>query len=575
MSQPFQFDPKQITKSLENFQNFWLNAWKPSTNQANQANVDPMMQQWQNYLSTQSQAWQQSMQSMLTSLPAFTATDTNSEENASLSSAYFDNLQKVYERSCDFIQNQLNQAASQQGLSAEKVDNLQFMTRQYLAALNPKNYLMTNPDALKAAIDTKGQSLIQGMQNYMNDLEKGRITMSDDSDFVIGQNIAATPGKVVLKNELIELIKYTPTTPQVHEVPLLVVPPCVNKYYLMDLSPEKSLVEYLVSQGQTVFLISWRSANEEMKHFTWDTYVERGIIAASNAIKNITKQDKINALGFCIGGLILSTALCVMKARGEDCVNNVIFMASFADHSEPGDIRYFISEEFVRSREARVPKGGIVSGLELQATFSALRPDDLIWGYVQDNYLQGKTPSKFDLLYWNNDSVDLPLPMHTFFLRQFYLNNALTKPGTLRVCGIPIDLGEITIPTYFFAAEKDHIVPWKSVYMGIPLFTGSQEKKFVLGESGHIAGAINPVSRNRRGYWINDNLSQGDNEWLESATHLPGSWWQDLSSWLSTRSGKKIAAPKSFGNRAYPAISDAPGEYVTATALNAVMTHFM
>ncbi len=580
MNQPFQFDPKQIAQSFENWQKIWLNAWQQPTQTQNN---DQINQKWQSFLSNQSQIWQKNMQAMLQNMSQFpnatgaTGTTENPLNNAASfsSQAYFENVQKAYEKSCEFIQSQLDKNAQSNGLSADQVDNMNFMTRQYLSALNPKNYLFTNPEALKEAIDTNGQSLMQGMKNYLHDMEKGHISMSDDSSFEIGKNVAATPGTVILRNELIELIQYKPTTTQVNETPLLIIPPCVNKYYLMDLSPSKSMVEYLVGQGQTVFLISWRSATEEMKHFTWDSYVERGVLAATAAVCNITKKEKINALGFCIGGLILSTALCVMKARGEDSIANAIFMASFADHSNPGDIRFFITEELVRAKEAKVPMGGIVSGLELQATFSALRPDDLIWNYVQDNYLKGKTPSSFDLLYWNNDSVDLPLPMHTFFLRKFYLDNALTKPGSMRVCGVPIDLGDITIPTYFFAAEKDHIVPWQSVYSGIALFTNSSQKHFVLGESGHIAGAINPVTKNRRGYWINDNLTTSADEWLEKSEHLSGSWWNDLDSWLQTRSGKKVAAPKTPGNRAYPVLCDAPGEYVCATAINPVMTHFM
>ena len=343
----------------------------------------------------------------------------------------------------------------------------------------------------------------------------------------------------------------------------------------MDLGPQKSLVEYYVEQGYNVFLISWRSATEETKHFTWDTYVERGVISAVSAITSISKQDSINALGFCIGGLILSTALCVMKARGEQRIDNAILMTSMADHTEPGDIKYFLSEDVIRMREGKTAQGGIISGLELQATFSALRPDDLVWNYVQNNYLKGKTPTSFDLLYWNNDSVDLPLPMHTFFLRQFYLNNALTKPGSMSVCGVPIDLRNIDIPLYFFAAEGDHIVPWLAVYNGLHLYGNAQERRFVLGESGHIAGAINPVTKDRRSYWTGNTEGKTAEEWLATAENHKGSWWKDLNTWLSSRSGNLVNAPKTLGNSSHKPQADAPGDYVRAQAMNMVKAHLV
>lgn len=574
MNQPFNFDPKQMTEAMEQWQKLWLNAWQPSTTNNPTTNQTDANNPWQQMLQQQSEMWQKNLAAMFTVPNASIPTMPSSNEQWQ-NLPFFQNIQKMYAQTCEFVENQLEKNPAYSRLNAEQQDNLLFMTRQYLSAMNPNNYLMTNPDALQEAFQTQGQSLVKGMKNYLSDLEKGRITMSDDSHFVIGQNIAATSGKVVLKNELIELIQYTPTEAKVYAKPLLIVPPCVNKYYLMDLGPQKSLVEYYVSQGYNVFLVSWRSAVEETKHFTWDTYVERGVISAVNAVSNISKQDSINALGFCIGGVILSTALCVLKARGERKVENVILMTSMADHSEPGDIKYFLSEDVVRMRESKIAQGGIISGLELQATFSAMRPDDLVWNYVQNNYLKGKTPSSFDLLYWNNDSVDLPLPMHTFFLRQFYLNNALAKPGSMSVCGVPIDLRDIDIPIYFFAAESDHIVPWLAVYKGLPLYGTEHERRFVLGESGHIAGAINPVAKDRRSYWTGSSEGKTAQEWRDSAENHKGSWWKDLNTWLSTRSGNLVNAPRSLGNTAHKPIADAPGEYVKAKAMNVVKAHMV
>lgn len=568
MSQPFSFDPKVIAKSLESWQKLWFGQ---ATSSVEEKDVSEMMNAWQKYMQDQIQFWQGALgvAGMSSGKDDAAAEDSPDWSN----NPFFRQLQDMYQESCQFIEKQMQ--ANSAHLTAEQQDNLGYMTRQYLAALNPDNFLLTNPDALQEAFESGGKSVVQGMKNYWTDLEKGHITMSDDKNFAIGENVAATPGKVIFRNELIELIQYTPTAKNVYKKPLLIVPPCVNKYYLMDLSPSKSMVEYLVSEGYNVFLISWKSATEEMKHFTWDTYVERGVIAAGNVVREITDQKSINVLGFCVGGVILATALGVLQARKENFFDNAIFMASMADHSEPGDIKYFVTEELVRAREARMDQGGIISGLELQATFSALRPNDLIWNYVRDNYLKGKTPKPFDLLYWNNDSVDLPLPMHTFFLRQFYLKNGLTIPGSIHVCGIPMDMSKIDIPLYFFAAEKDHIVPWLSVYKGVELFSGSSDKRFVLGESGHIAGAINPVSKNRRSYWHNPDLSLNADDWLQSAENFPGSWWQDLSQWLSTRSDNQVKAPKTLGSDTHKPLCDAPGEFVRAKALPVIKAHFM
>lgn len=449
-------------------------------------------------------------------------------------------------------------------MDEETKSRLKFFMRQYLDAISPTNFALTNPEVIKSVVETAGVSLVEGLKNMMEDMKNGYISMTDESLFVVGKNLAASPGTVIFKNDLIELIQYAPATKEVYEIPLLIVPPCINKYYILDLQQENSMVKYLVEQGYTVYLISWKSADRTLRSYQWDEYVNLGVIKAVEVIRAISKQEKINTLGYCIGGIILTTAYLVMKQRQQDWVNSMSHMTVMLDHGEPGDIKYFIDRDLMALEEAKKHGGGIMSGRIISQTFSALRANELIWNYWVNNYLLGKTPQPFDILYWNNDAVDLPVLMHSFLLKHLYLRNDLVK-GNLRVDGIAMDLTQIDCPAYLFAAQKDHIVPWVSAYETTKYIKG--KVRFVLGASGHTAGVVNPVTTDKRNYWVNDKLTEDVNEWFKQAKEMPGSWWKDFANWLVTLSGNQVKANTTLGNAEFKPVVAAPGEYVMAKAM--------
>lgn len=437
---------------------------------------------------------------------------------------------------------------------------LAYLTRQYADALSPANFPTTNPEVLKKALETQGRSLAQGLTNLLTDARQGRITMSDAEAFAVGKNLAITPGNVVFRNELIELIQYTPTTERVHARPLLIVPPCINKYYILDLQPNNSFVRWTLDQGQQVYLISWRNITPELGQLGWDDYLEQGVLTAMEVVKAITGSETLNTLGFCVGGALLSSTLAVLAARGDTRVNSLTLLTTMLDYEDPGEIRVYVSEDLLSMREASLHGGQIVQGGELAGAFSSLRANDLVWNYVVKNYLKGETPPPFDLLHWNADSANLPGPMYAYYVRNFYIDNKLREPGALTMLGAPIDLGAVKMPAYIYASREDHIVPWPSAFRGTGLLGG--DITFVLGASGHIAGVINPPASGKRNYWTNAAPAASAADWFAAAESHPGSWWPHWGQWLAERSGDLQPAPAVAGSDRYPPLAPAPGTYV-------------
>ena len=446
---------------------------------------------------------------------------------------------------------------------------IRFAVQQWIDAASPSNFLAFNPEALKKAVATKGESIATGVRHLLEDVQKGHVSQTDESVFEVGRNVATTAGSVVFENELFQLIEYKPTTAKVHERPMLFVPPCINKFYILDLQPENSVVRYSVEQGHRTFVVSWCNPDDSMAGTTWDDYIENGAIQAIRTVQTIIGADRFNMLGFCVGGTIIVIALAVLAARGEQPATSLTLLTTLLDFADNGVLDIFVDEASVRLREMTIgpqaPSGpGMLKGQELATTFSFLRPNDLVWNYVVGNYLKGETPPPFDLLYWNGDSTNLPGAMYCWYLRNTYLENKLKQPGATTVCGVPLDLGQIQCPVYIYGSREDHIVPWTSAYLSTGVLKG--ERRFVLGASGHIAGVINPPAKGKRSYWTNTRLAPTADAWFQSATEHPGSWWPDWSDWLQRHAGKLVAAPKAPGNRQFKAIEPAPGRYVKVKA---------
>jgi polyhydroxyalkanoate synthase len=443
---------------------------------------------------------------------------------------------------------------------------IQFAVEQWVAASAPSNFLAFNAEAQKKAIDTQGESISKGLQNLMHDMRQGHVSMTDESLFEVGKNVATTDGQVVFENDYFQLIEYKPLTAKVHERPFLLIPPCINKFYILDLQPENSFIRYCVAQGHRTFVVSWRNPDQDLAHATWDDYIENAAIKAIEVTREIGGSPQVNALGFCVGGTILTNALAVLAARKQDWVASATLLTTLVDFTDTGVLDVFIDENFVRFREMQFANGGLMAGRDMAQTFSFLRPNDLVWNYVVGNYLKGETPPPFDLLYWNSDSTNLPGPLYAWYLRNTYLENRLVKPGAATVCGVKVDLGKVKMPIYMYGSREDHIVPIGGAYASTQVFPG--KKRFMMGASGHIAGVINPPTAKKRSHWVRNDgkFPPHVQDWIAGAKEVPGSWWTDWASWLKGHAGKTIAAPKTCGRGKFKAIEPAPGRYVKAKA---------
>ncbi|MBI4291167.1 MAG: class I poly(R)-hydroxyalkanoic acid synthase [Betaproteobacteria bacterium] len=472
------------------------------------------------------------------------------------SSRYFDYLSQSYLINVRFLADYIEALE----LGPIEKERLRFALRQVSDAVSPANFAATNPEALRLALDSQGQSLTAGLANLLQDARKGRISTTDESAFEVGRNLAMTPGSVVFENDLMQLIQYRSVIENVRKRPLLIFPPCINKYYILDLQPENSFIRYCVEQGNTVYMVSWRNIGAEQGHYTWDDYLESGVMKALEIVRAVSGIDRLNAIGYCIGGTMLAPVLAILQSKGEDWVESVTFLTALHDFSDAGEITLFIDEQSVAEREKAIGGGGVMPGRELDFVFSVLRAGDLVWPYVVNNYLKGRQPPAFDLLHWNADSTNLAGPMYCFYVRNMYLENNLRIPDKLTMLGVPIDLSCVRLPTYVLATREDHIVPWRSAYRTTQLLGG--EIRFVLGASGHVAGVVNPAAKNRRSYWTNAQLPEDPQAWLDDAQEARGSWWCDWNEWLARFDGGKVKAKKRLGNSRYKPIEPAPGRYV-------------
>jgi polyhydroxyalkanoate synthase subunit PhaC len=474
--------------------------------------------------------------------------------------AVFDFIKQSYLLTSRWLVNTVRELDASDPKTRRKID---FYTRQFVDAMAPSNFIATNPEVLRATLESGGENLLRGLNNLLDDLDRGQgrlaIKMTDLEAFELGRNIALSPGKVIYQTDLMQLIQYAPTTEQVYQRPLLIIPPWINKYYILDLQPKNSFIRYAVDQGFTVFVISWVNPDKEHAAKTFEDYMVEGPLAALDAIAQATGGREANIVGYCLGGTLLAAMLAYMAARRDRRVKAATFLASLTDFEEPGELGVFIDEEQLAAMEESMARRGYLEGREMANTFNMLRANDLVWSFVINNYLLGKEPFPFDLLYWNSDSTRMPYAMHSFYLRRFYQENDLIKPGGITLCDVPIDLGKIRTPTYMLSTREDHIAPWASTYAATQLYRG--KSTFVLAGSGHIAGVINPPTAEKYGYWTNEALPADPKDWLEGATQHPGSWWPHWQDWNAARSGRKVPARQPGDGKLTP-IEDAPGSYV-------------
>ena len=479
--------------------------------------------------------------------------------------ALFDFIKQSYLLTSKYF---LEAVRQKDGLNDKTQQKIEFYTRQFVEMMAPSNFIATNPEVLRTTLDTRGENLLRGLKNMLEDLERGKgrlaIRMTDLDAFEIGRNIATSPGKVVFQTDLMQLIQYAPTTAQAHRRPLLIIPPWINKFYILDLQPKNSLIKFCVDQGFTTFVVSWVNPDERLSHMSFEDYMFQGPLAALDAMRDATGEEEITAIGYCLGGTLLASTLARMAEKDDERIKAATFFTTLVDFSDPGELGVFIDEEQLAAMERSMAKRGFLDGAEMATTFNMLRATDLIWSFVINNYLLGKDPFPFDLLYWNSDSTRMPAAMHSFYLRKCYHENALIRPGGVSLGDVPIDLRRIDLPVYWISTREDHIAPWKSTYAATQLFGG--KGKFVLAGSGHIAGVVNPPASGKYGYWVNPKLPPDPDDWLAGAVHHEGSWWQDWAAWNVRQSGGKVAARHPGDGKLRP-IEDAPGSYVRIRAV--------
>ena len=538
MTQQMMLDPAKLVEAQVSLWQDYMTLWQNTTRRFLGQETDPVVAPEQGDHRFKDEAWDKNIM--------------------------FDFVKQSYLLTSRWIQNTVGEVEGLDAKTAQKVD---FYTRQFVDAMAPTNFIATNPEVLRETFESGGENLINGLQNMLNDLERGkgqlRIKMVDEDAFEVGDNIATSEGKVVFQNELIQLLQFSPLTEKVAKRPLLIIPPWINKYYILDLREKNSFIRWATEQGLTVFCVSWVNPDAKLADKGFEDYMIEGPLAALEAIEQATGEREINAIGYCLGGTLLAATLGHMAAAGDDRIKSATYFVSLVDFEEPGDLGVFIDDEQLNALEAKMDERGYLEGSEMATTFNMLRSNDLIWSFVINNYLMGKDPFPFDLLYWNSDSTRMPAAMHSYYLRTMYQENKLVQPGALTLKDTPIDLTAIKTPTFILSTREDHIAPWKSTYRATQLYSGPV--KFVLAASGHIAGVVNHPAAEKYCYWSDSKTPKNPDKWLDGATEHPGSWWPEWRKWIKKFDGGQIKARQPGDGKLKP-IENAPGSYVMVKA---------
>ncbi len=535
MTQAMMADPQKMMQAQVNLWQDYMSLWQQAALRMSGQDVAPVIEPERGDRRFRSSEWQENQ--------------------------LFDYIKQSYLLTARWLQQTVNEVEGLDEQTARKVD---FYTRQFADAIAPSNFVMTNPEVLRATLEQNGENLVKGLDNMLEDLERGKgklaIKMTDLDAFEVGENVAVTPGKVVWQSDLMQLIQYTPTTEKVYKRPLLIVPPWINKFYILDLRQDNSFIKWAVDQGLTVFVISWVNPDQALAGKSFEDYMFEGIFAAMEGVEAATGEKDVNLIGYCLGGTLTAATLGYMKAKDDDRVKSATFFTSLVDFENAGELTIFIDDEQINYLEQLMAEqGGVLDGQSMATTFNMLRANDLIWSFVVNNYLMGKDPFPFDLLYWNSDATRMPADMHSFYLRKMYRENLLSQPGGLELAGEKLDLTKVDIPVHIISTKEDHIAPWKATYVATQLYSG--KTSFTLSGSGHIAGIVNPPAAKKYGYWTNAENPPTPDQWFDNAEQHEGSWWPHWKKWIAKQSGTKVKA-RQPGSRKAKAIEDAPGSYV-------------